>query len=110
MDSLKNLVEKIKESSITVLVKDGVPLGYRVKIFNVSCNKFLYYDFEESLAESLNSIKGKLKSEKLVSRNQRLYTEDELKGEYEATELSSKKDVDAILKRMLLMYKLLGRG
>lgn len=110
--SLKEISQKAVQSKIWKLTKDGKVLGFRVKAFDVGTNSFSYYDFDidivKKLPDLLEFFKDKIKTfegNSLKSVNDRLYTQEELDGVYEAQELFSDEDVLSVLKPVILLYK-----
>lgn len=110
--SLADISRKAVQSKIWKLTKDSKVLGFRVKAYNLEKDEFMYYDFDidivKKLPDLLEFFKDKIKtfeSNPLISKNGRLYTQEELDGLYDAQELFSDSDVVSVLKPVILLYK-----
>lgn len=110
--SLVETVKKIKQSQIWKLTYNGKILGFRVKAYSIQNDTFLYYDFDADIVKKLpelleffNSNIGSFSHKPLKKVSDRLYTEEELRKEYDAKELFSDTDVVNVLKPVILAYK-----
>lgn len=109
---LSEIAEKAKGSKIWRLLYNRKVLGFRVKSYNVAKDCYEYYDFDidivKNIPEYLQFFKdnnSKLEYYTLKSVNGRLYTESELKGEYEASEITTKEETVNVLRPVILLYR-----
>lgn len=106
------MVNKALKSEIKGLVYNNELLGFRVKSYNIDLDTYGYYDFDvdivknvPDLYEFFKSISKSLKTSQLREKGGRLYTREELLGDYEAQELMGVDDVVSVLKPVILLYK-----
>lgn len=109
---LCELYDKALKSEIYSLVYEGKLFGFRVKSYNMKIDKFSYYDFDVDIVKGLPEVFEFFKSKvdlfqkkKLVGKDDRLYTKEEILGNYEALELTDSKDAVSVLKPVILLYK-----
>lgn len=109
--TLREKLDKIKESEIFKLVYNGKVLGLRVKSFNVVTDKFDYYDFELSIITNQNvinfirSIKDMKSVELIRTGNGLLISESEQKQGVVVGEFEDESDAIRVLQPFIRIYE-----
>lgn len=109
--TLREKLDKIKESEIFKLVYNGKVLGLRVKSFNVVTDKFDYYDFELSIITNQNvinfirSIKDMKSVELIRTGNGLLISESEQKQGVVVGEFEDESDAIRVLQQFIRIYE-----
>lgn len=95
MNSLSDLISKLSDNSIMLLYFNNDLLGVRFKVYDLSEDKYNYFDIDTDLLKEDKAIYSDVKTSKragktnLVNKNGRYYTEDELQNGYDITEIST---------------------
>ena len=96
---LSDFVKKIRGNALQALVLDDKVLGYRIKVFDLESQKYMYYDVSSSV---LKDMQGYLNSHtlpkaSLIRHNGGLYTQEELDNSIAITELKEGSMTDKII-------------
>lgn len=101
---LSDFVKKIRGNALQALVLDDKVLGYRIKVFDLESQKYMYYDVSSSV---LKDMQGYLNSHTLpkaglIRHNGGLYTQEELDNSIAITELKAGSMTDKIVNLLKL--------
>ena len=105
---IKERLEKLKSSGVFKLEYEGKILGLRICIFNLDTCKYDYYDFRlrsiesQNLKDRINQVvsAGGSKVDKLISVNNMLVTESEIKSGAVITALEDNKVIESLIMKL----------
>lgn len=101
---LSDYVEKIRGNALQALVLDDKVLGYRLKVYDLESQRYMYYDVSSKV---LKDMQGYLDSHTLpkaglIRHNGGLYTKEEIDNAIVITELKEGSMTDKIINLLKL--------